>query len=133
MSFTGFAVHGVTSEAVLPEPKTFDKGLIFVKETDVLLSGDKWTIAVNIALDDYDSLIYVIRATLNQIRQKIKIHKNRKPYSLDIHWDEINRLDVMVQEFDTDLLGLKKFLFTGTVSKDPKPSNVRLKKEACWI
>jgi hypothetical protein len=34
------------------EPKNFDKGLIFVKETDVLISGDKWTIAANIALDD---------------------------------------------------------------------------------
>jgi hypothetical protein len=69
MSFTGLAVHGVTSEAVVPEPKTFDKGLIFVKETDILLSGDKWTIIANIALDDYDGLVYAMRATLNQIRQ----------------------------------------------------------------
>ena len=36
-----------------PEPKTFNKGLIFVKDTDILLSGDKWTIVINIALDDY--------------------------------------------------------------------------------
>jgi len=118
----------VTSEAVVPEPKTFDKGLIFVKETDVLLSGDKWTIVVNIALDDYDSLVYVMRVALNQIRQKIKIHKNPKPYSLDTHWDEINRLDAMVQRLDTDLLGLKKLLFAGTVTKGPKPSNVRSKR-----
>jgi hypothetical protein len=120
MSFTGFAAHGATSEAVVPEPKTFDKGLIFVKETDVLLSGDKWTIVVNIALDDYDSLIYVMRATLNQVRQKIKVHQNPKPYSLDIHWDEISRLDVMVQGLDTNLLSLKKLLFTESMTKNLK-------------
>jgi len=132
MSFTGFAVHGVTSEAVVPEPKTFDKGLIFVKETDVLLSGDKWTIVVNTVLDDYDSLIYVMRATLNQIRQKIKIHKNPKTYSLDKHWDEINRLDAMVQGFDTDFLGLKKLLFQGPCQKILSRV-MRAQKEACWI
>ena len=41
-----------------PEPKTFNKGLIFVEDTDILLSGDKWTIVINTALDEYEALIY---------------------------------------------------------------------------
>ena len=46
-------VHGAAAITLVPEPKNFDKGLIFVKETDVLLSGDRWTIVINIAVDDY--------------------------------------------------------------------------------
>ena len=49
---------GTTIGMVVPEPQTFDKGLIFVKETDIPLSGDKWTILMKIALDDYDALVY---------------------------------------------------------------------------
>ena len=64
----------------MPEPKTFDKGLIFVKDTDILLSGDKWAIVMNISLDDYDALIYIMRRTLHQIRQEIKVNKSSKPY-----------------------------------------------------
>jgi len=81
------------TEMTAPEPKTFDKGLIFVKDTNILLSGDKWTIAVNVALDDYTALVQIMRATLNHIRQKIRVHKKPKSYSFDIHWDELNRLD----------------------------------------
>jgi phage antirepressor YoqD-like protein len=50
-------IHGAASITLVPEPKTFDKGLIFVKETDILLSGDRWTIVLNIAVDDYTTLV----------------------------------------------------------------------------
>jgi len=83
---------------------------------------------VNIALDDYDSLVYLMRATLNQIRQKIKVYKSPRPYSLDIYWDEINRLDIMVQGLDADLLGLRKLLFTEAVSGSSKLNNGRSKR-----
>jgi hypothetical protein len=59
-------------------PKNFDKGLVFVKDTDILLSGDKWTTAVNIALVDYTALVDIMKVTLNQIRYKIRVHKNPK-------------------------------------------------------
>ena len=52
-----------------PEQRQFDKGLIFVKETDILFSGDKWTIAVNIALEDHESLVGVMGLVLGQVRR----------------------------------------------------------------
>jgi hypothetical protein len=55
---------GAVAVAVVPEPKVFDKGLVFVKDTDILLSGDKWTIVVNIALDDYSNLIELMRSIM---------------------------------------------------------------------
>jgi hypothetical protein len=45
------------------ERKALDKGLIFIKEADILLSGDKWTIVVNIALD-YTTLVGNIKIIL---------------------------------------------------------------------
>jgi len=51
---------GAATAASMPEPK--GKGLIFVKDTDILLSGDKWIIAVNIPLDDYTTLVYLMKS-----------------------------------------------------------------------
>jgi hypothetical protein len=84
---SGGAVLSTTTE-----PRKFDKGLIFVKETDVLLSGDKWTIAVNIALNDYEDLVEVMRSTTQQIRRNIQVHRNPRNYSFDIQWEEVSRL-----------------------------------------
>ena len=67
---------GAATETAIPDSRTFDKGLIFVKDTNIL-SGDKWTIVLNIALDDYTALVYIMRASLNQIRQKIRLYKNQ--------------------------------------------------------
>jgi len=114
-------VWGATAGMVMPKPRTFDKGLVFVKDTDILLSGDKWIIVVNIALDDYDALVHMMKTTLNQVRQKIQVHKNPRVmvYSFDIHWDEIDRLDTMVQELDDDLQSFRKLLFEEVVFRSP--------------
>ena len=48
-------MYGTAAVMMVPEPQTFNKGLVFVKDTDILLSGDKWTIAVIIALDQGSS------------------------------------------------------------------------------
>jgi hypothetical protein len=54
-----------------PEQRQFDKGLTFVKETHILFSGDKWTIAVNIALEDCESLVGVMGLVLGQVRRNM--------------------------------------------------------------
>ena len=90
-----------------PEQRQFDKWVIFVKGTDILFSGDKWTIAVNIALDDYESLVGVMELVLGQVRRNIQVHENPKVYSFDIHWEEINRLEKMDGELENDLNSFK--------------------------
>jgi hypothetical protein len=90
------------AESVQPEPRVFNKGLVFIKETDVL-SGDRWTVAVNIAIDDYSSLIFGLKLVLNQIRRNIQMHKNSNPATVDLHWKEIGRLDKVVEQLSSDL------------------------------
>jgi len=113
--------------AMEPEPVNFDKGLIFVKDNDILLSGDRWTIVVNIALSDYDILIENMKLILNTVREKIEVHKNPKLYSFDIHWEEINRLEGMVRRLEMDLMGFKRLLFKeteGTLVRNPRGGDV---------
>ena len=71
----------------------FEKGLIFMRDRDILLTGDKWTLAVKIALDDYVNLIRGMRIILTQIQKSIELHQSPINKVLDIHWKEIGRLE----------------------------------------
>jgi len=108
---------GAASAAMVPELVNFDKGLIFVKDTDILLSGDKWTIVVNIALDDYNILIENMKLILYHVRQKIQVCKNPKSYSFDIQWEEVNRRNEMVRKLEVDLKEFKS-LFSRKLRKN---------------
>jgi len=122
---------GAANAAMVPELVNFDKGLIFVKDTDILLSGDKWTIVVNIALDDYNILIENMKLVLDHIRQKIQVYKNPKSYSFDIHWEELNRLNEMVRKLEVGLKEFKSLLFEETEGKlvrNPRDGNIRYKR-----
>ena len=39
----------------------FNKVLVFLKERDILLIGDKWTIVMEVAVDDYVRMIANMR------------------------------------------------------------------------
>jgi len=121
-------VWGAHAVIMVPEPKDFDKGLIFVKDTDILLSGDKWTIVVNIALNDYDALIENMKSVLYTVRQKIQVHKNPKIFSFDIYWGEIDRLDRMVGILELDVISFRKLLYHETRVRDPQVAVARDKR-----
>ena len=99
-----------------------------MKDTDILLSGDKWTIVVNIALDDYDTLIENMKSVLYTVRQKIQVHKNPKIFLFDIYWGEIDRLDRMVGKLDSDLMSFQKLLFKETLVRNPGVAVARDKR-----
>ena len=114
---------------VEPEPKTFNKGLIFVKDTDILLSGDKWTIVINVALDDYEALIYNMKMILDQISQKLTSgFKLTSVTSFDIQWGEINRLRGIVQGLEMDLQGFRKLLFEEVMPRGNGKESARTKR-----
>jgi len=106
---SGFLIWGAAAVASVPEPSIFDKGLIFVKDTDNLLSGDKWTIVVNIVLDGYATIVDLTRSMLSHNRQKIRVQKNPKAYSFDIHWEELNRLDKIIGELEDDYKSFRNY------------------------
>jgi hypothetical protein len=87
--------------------------LVFVKDADILLSGDKCTIVINIVLEDV-TLVHNMKLTLGQIRYKIQVYKTPKTNHFDIHWEEVSRLETMVDELDDDLQHFRKLLFEET-------------------
>ncbi|PSN32097.1 hypothetical protein C0J52_23919 [Blattella germanica] len=89
-----------------------DKGMVFMKDRDILLTGDKWTIVLEIGLDDYNYLsngmaeaLMTIKTNLHSLAQK---DVNDKP----IYVTEVNRLEATVREVDGPFL----LLITGLQS-----------------
>jgi hypothetical protein len=87
---------------VEPVLKDFNKGPIFVKDTDILLTGDRWTIAANIALDDYIDLIGSMKLIIKQIQQKTQTQKHVWTTSTNLYWGEMDRSTRIVQGLEDD-------------------------------
>jgi hypothetical protein len=97
MYVSGIASRIVSCIGSNTDPGPYNKGLIFLKDRDILLTGDKWTIAVNIALDDYLTLTKGMRFALAQIQRNIEAYRNPNRKDFDIHWKEIKHLEQLVQ------------------------------------
>jgi len=52
-----------------------------------------------------------------------------KAYSFDIHWEEINRLDKLVERLDIDLRSFQKLLFEGILMRNPSTTSTRGKRD----
>jgi hypothetical protein len=83
----------------------FYKGLIFMKDRDILLTGNKWTLAVNIALDDYLNLIRGMRFILVQIQRNIGKYQSPDRRTLDIQW---GRDRAIAEDYGLTRSGLRK-------------------------
>jgi hypothetical protein len=101
---------------------------VFVKDADILLSGDKWTIVVNIALDDCAMLITNMKMILNQVRQKIQIEKSPRIYSVDLYCEEIDRLYTVVSGLETDVKSFQRLLFEEPLFKNIGTTAIRTKR-----
>ncbi|KAJ4448506.1 hypothetical protein ANN_10522 [Periplaneta americana] len=78
-----------------------------LKDRDVLLTGDKWTIVVNINLEVYRNLIVRIREILEEARQEIpRIMFGR----LTVLWTELDRVGDIVDNLADELLDITKLL-----------------------
>jgi hypothetical protein len=73
---------------------------------------------VNIALDDYDTLIESIKSVLYAAQQKIQVHKNQRIFSFDIYRGEIDHLEKMVGQVELDLMSFQKLLFKETLVRN---------------
>jgi hypothetical protein len=92
------------------------------------LSGDKWTIAVNIAINDYESLVKAIHLLLGQVRRNIQVHKEPNASTFDIHWEGTNRLEILNQELENDVNSFRQLLFKGQMNKKPMIPKIRAKR-----
>ena len=86
--------------------ENLDRGLVFLKERDVLLTGDRWTVVVEIGIEDYVYLVKGMTTACNNLQQDIEKwvsinHTNKSIFSIEIHriqgW--ITEINIQVQSF----------------------------------
>jgi hypothetical protein len=81
-----------------------------MRDGDILLTGDKWNVAVETALDVYANLIQGMRFILAQIQKNIELHQSPSSKVLDIYWEEVKRLSEITDELETDLASVSTLL-----------------------
>ena len=92
------------------EPK-FDKGLIFVKDRDVLLTGDKWSIVLEVAVDDYVQMIQEMKVVMKTIGVSIDtifpvtLNPEKKIYT-----PEIARMNQLIRDIEVEVESFRALL-----------------------
>jgi hypothetical protein len=56
------------------------------------------------------------------------VQKNPKPYAFDIHWEEVNRLEITTREFEVDLSSFRKLLFEEPSVRNTSTTSVHSKR-----
>jgi hypothetical protein len=69
-----------------------------------------------------------MRFALAQIQRNIEAYRNPNRKDFDIHWEEIKRLEQLVQGLEVDLESIYKLLFEEIPSKDPVTNRIRNKR-----
>lgn len=52
-----------------------DKGLVFLKEKDILVSGDKWTIVMDFEVGVYTEVLNQVKQEIQQIKAYVSTNK----------------------------------------------------------
>jgi len=65
-------ICGAAAVASVTELKVFGKVLIFVEDSVILLSGDKWSKGGNIVLGDCNTLVSLMKSMFGHICKKYK-------------------------------------------------------------
>jgi hypothetical protein len=99
-----------------------------MKDRNILLTGDKWTLAVNIELDDYINPIKGMKFALAQTQRNIETQRDPNTRNLDIHWEEIKRIERLTRELETDLESVSKLLFEVIPTNQPMKGVQRNKR-----
>lgn len=85
-----------------------NKGIIFLKERDILLTTDTWTIVISISTDDYDNVI----ARVNTLLEYLESQQNNTPVNNLIPYYEISRLKSNLKITQRQISNLKLLLPT---------------------
>lgn len=85
-----------------------NKGLVFIKEKDIILTSDTWTIAVTIGTENFDNVLEQVQAMFDYLERE---RENNKLHTL-IPVYEISRLRLKLQTTKQQVSNLKLLLPT---------------------
>lgn len=82
------------------------RDLFFLKEGDILLTNDKWTLVVNIDVTGYDGMIEYIETVF----QNFDSFRDHPTLKLVIPWLEVSRLRAVANMLKLEISSLKSML-----------------------
>lgn len=110
MLFTTYLAFGQTQCVLTSEPFSdtcnFQKGLVFLKERDIILSTDVWTVVVSINTEDYDQILLHVEAMFQYLESDNITSEMRDL----IPFYEINQLRSSVQITKQEIESIKLLL-----------------------
>lgn len=122
--FSAYLQLSATNVSIQREP-SIAKGLLYLREDDILLSGSKWSIAVDINLNDYRQVIQHFFETINKITTFIETPTGKHK---DVYYAMKTSLNVISREIKTltTQATLIQSQFENLVlTLTPKPSRTR--------
>lgn len=85
---------------------SLDKGLVYLKEREILLTNDKWTLVVNIDLNKYDGILDYIETVF----QNFETFRDHPTLKLIIPWTEVSRLRSVASMLTSEINSFKSML-----------------------
>ena len=78
-----------------------NQSVIFLKQGDLVLTSDTWTVLIQYDLNPYDEALAVLHEELNEI------HNVTRP---SLQFEEVQRIQLVLQSLENQLISLKQFL-----------------------
>lgn len=103
------------------DSQVLKRGTIFMKEEDILLTGDKWTIVVTISTAEYDVALKGMKTLITHIDKHVVPNLDAETRKVGINDIEIQRIKDLYSDFETQVQSFKKLL-------PPKNMNGRSKR-----
>ena len=91
-----------------PQECNLDKGLVFIKERDILLATDTWIIVISISTEDYDNVI----AKISTLLDYLETQQNNTQVNSLIPYYEISQLKTNLKNTQKQVSTIKLLLPT---------------------
>lgn len=71
------------------------------------------------ALDDSSTLIGTMKWVLGQIGRNVQVHNNPQSFAFEIHWDQLDRLEKMIEEYENSFGSFRRLQFVEMWTRNP--------------
>ncbi|XP_039279776.1 uncharacterized protein LOC120350448 [Nilaparvata lugens] len=85
-------------------------GLVFMKEDDILITGDKWTVVVNIHVQEYHSVISSARDAIQMLEKEVEKEVTTEDMLMYVRSSEINRIRRIVDLLSSEIASFELML-----------------------
>jgi hypothetical protein len=100
-------IAGVVAE--VGDTPEFDKGLIFLRERELLVTGNYWNLVINFVVRWYQNTLQMIEQVFKQLEWSRTYRVQRNNF---INWEEVDQAHAAVNKVNQELSTLSKLLPT---------------------